>query len=138
MIDLTGLAPAIVTAIETESGRPVGDGRLPGPENTNPAMPFAVVYELPSPHEATAFGFPNDMTWLHIQITSVGETASQARWMSGQVRAAIVGKTGGTWTQPIDPAGLEICARNIDEWGGPVGEDGTVNVHDRYRFLITG
>ena len=137
MLAFSDLVPAVVTAIETESGKPVGNHRVPGAAQTTPDAQFAIVYHLGGDQGETAMGFVNDMVWVTVQVTSVGETAKHANWMADKARTAILGKTGGVYVQAIEPDGLTVCARSIDELPFTSYEEGVWQTAERFRLLVT-
>lgn len=139
MIELRHIAPTVAAAIAATSGKQVGNARIPGKESEQPELPFAIVYHLARGEGGeTAIGFPHDMTWETIQVTSVANSAERAGWMADQARNAILGKTGGAWTNVLDPDGCEICGRRLGTSGGISLVDGLWQFAERYSFLVTG
>jgi hypothetical protein len=138
-LNLQHLVPSVIEAIETESGKPVGNSRPPGTPAELEGIPYAVVYQLLTDFlEPTSFADPHDMVWVAIQVTSVAESAQQANWMADQVRRAIIGRAGQDWIHAITPSGLEICGRTLAITVGVEEEDGVFNATERYRLLVTG
>lgn len=137
MLAFEDLVPSVVTAIETQSSKPVGNHRVPGSVQDTPAAPFAIVYHVGGEREDTAYGFAHDMAWVTVQVTSVGETAKQANWMADQARDAILGKTGGSYNQALSPAGLNVCGRSLEDIAVTTFEEGVWQTTERFRLLVT-
>lgn len=137
MLSFQDLVPTIITAIEAESGKPVGNGRVPGNVQSTPAATFAIVYQLGGNQTETAHGFVSDMTWVDIQVTSAGENSRQSNWMADQARTALLGKTGNDYTHALEPDGLTICARRLDELATTSFFEGVWQTVERFRFLVT-
>lgn len=77
----------VVTRLAAQTGKNVGDGEATG----DTTFPYAVVYQLDDELTDGTLGDPTAYTVWTIQVTSVGETAEQAGWMSDQVIAALEG-----------------------------------------------
>ena len=140
MLSTAGIVPAVITAIETESGRPVGHSRIPGTETEVPTAPWAIVYQLrnedvrPTSYTEDTY----DMTWIAIQVTSTGEVAQQAEWMSDQAREAILGRTAGDWKRPITVSGAKVIARTWAMTDRVDQEYGVWQSVSHYRLLVSG
>ena len=141
MLNTAAVVPAVIEAIKAESGRPVGNHRIPGADTEVPEPPWAVVYEIPN-EEVRPTSYTEDtydMVWLEIQVTATAEISQQAAWMADQAREAILGRSGGGWKQPITiPDGLVIgrtwaMTNRIDDHYQGVWE-----CHARYKLLVSG
>jgi hypothetical protein len=139
-VNLQPLIPAVIGAIKTQSGRPVGYARKPGTVKEIERAPYAVVYQLYDAVTATSFtdDAPFDMQWVTTQVSCFGEQAEQVAALADSARYAIIGRTDGDWAQTIDPSGLEVCGRVLDATVGVSEESGEWFSADRFRFLVTG
>jgi hypothetical protein len=87
-------ADAVVDALDG-AGVNVGDGKAPeGP------LPYAVVYDIAGPPLSGTLEEPNEDGELVYQVTCVGSTAEQARWMCDKVITTLL-------------AGLTVAGRRI-------------------------
>lgn len=137
MLAFSDLVPTVVAAIEAQSGLPVGNARIPGTAQATPDAPFAIVYQVAGTQNETAQGFPSDMTWITIQVTSVGENATQSSVMADMARTAILGKSGGSYVQALDPDGLTVCGRSIDDLPRTFYDEGLWQTTETFRLLVT-
>lgn len=138
-MNLRNVVPAVVSAIETETSVPVGNNRLPGSNAEILSPPFAIVYHLSNAADVTSYtSNPWDMMWVAVQVTSVGKTANQAEWMADRCREAVLGRTAGDWTQPIEPDGATVCGRSLFMSAGTVLEEGMWQTVEQFRLMVTG
>lgn len=103
----------VLAALET-TGKPVGDGVAPD----GAAPPYTVLYDIPGGSIDGTMGDPDaDAIWAY-QVTSIGATADQARWMADKNTVAL---SGGT---ELDPVVLAVTGRRVkrnERVGGPGG-----------------
>lgn len=139
MILTAEIVPAVITAIETETGRPVGHGRIPGTEKEIPNPPFAIVDQLWSNANETSYTQnPQDMMWFNLQVTSIGRTGDQTSRMADKVRYALLGTNASGWVYPIEGAGFVVGGRMLDSTATMEVEESMFQLPERYRLLITG
>lgn len=74
---------------EAESGRPVGLAEIPG---KNPNIPYAILQPINSPRGYGDNLDPESMRDYVFQVTCVGKSPRQARWMSDKMREVYIGR----------------------------------------------
>lgn len=107
--DRRPLTDALISALGTGTGRPVGDHQSP----PSPVAPYCIVYasdgaELSGP----ALWHPEEDGAFPFLIRSVGLRRDQAEWMADRVRLTILGRSGKPFQIAIAaPLGWTICDR---------------------------
>lgn len=120
--------------LETNTGRGVGLAKLP----TSTAVPYAIVYPMTSGMGDGSYADPEEDRELLYQLTCVGETPQQARWMSDKVRRAILGRnSSGAYLYTMTLTGVNVQRRSSDMLGSilPSGAD-LYQIADTYRLLV--
>lgn len=128
---------ALVTLLETGTGKRCGYGRLP----TDPAGPVAPPYMVLQPitrtEDGSPLGTPDQQVDWQVQlwqVTSVGgDRMDQAVWMNDRSHAVLVGPT------LLVVAGMSVVRRELADDAGPEeGPGGIVSLVSRYAITVTG
>jgi hypothetical protein len=98
--DTQMLYDAVIEHLATATGRQIGDGEAPKVDGQIATLPYAVVYALEDEPPEPALSDQTLTIHDAFQVTSVGASAEQARWMQIKVRAALIG-----WTPDIEGVG---------------------------------
>ncbi len=125
---LRGHADAVKAAL-AGTGRPVGDGTGKGL-----ALPYSVLYEVAGGSLGGPVARPYDDADQMYQVTSVGSTAEQARWMADKVRAALLGSVWAVAGRSTMRVGLDVTSGLLrdDDVQPPL-----YYCADRYRVTTT-
>lgn len=107
---------AVKARLET-TGKNIGDGEAP----SDLTVPYAVLYSLDEPADPDRNGTLADAhatTVFEFQVTSIGDTAEQARWMQQKTRSVLVG-----WSPVVSGLSCGPAARSGGQ--GVRRDDGT-------------
>lgn len=139
-MNLQGFIPAIVDAIEAQSGKPCGNNREPGAAGTHPGPPYSIASLFPSSQMLSDYTTnPFGMQWVTVQVNSFAKSSPQCNWMADRVREALIGTdASGDWLQPLEPDDLTVCGRLPLLGVGIDSEDGEHEAVERFQFLVTG
>lgn len=135
-IELTPVADAVLARLRTDAGmlsRPVFDGAV-DPDPGEP--PYCVLY---GPY-ATGAGWDTAPLvsgathgWVAVQITSVGKTGEDARWMADKVRvsmlSAVLVLTGGASISMVESSGPPTP---------PIAEGTLRSVSETFNLYVDG
>ncbi len=81
------LTDAVLTKLRTNSAsRKIGDGQAPADDD----RPYAVLYSLDENEREGDMSTIDVTGWFEYQITSVGDTRSQAEWLADLLRTLIL------------------------------------------------
>lgn len=138
------LDEAIREALARATGKIIGLTRIPGQSTDAPLnvvnveLPYAILYPLPARSFEASMEDPLDLMEFNYQVTSVGQDAQQAGWMSRRVMEALMGTTPGSqYATRIIGNGFTIAWRALVSLGGlnPSGPSLYTGADD-YRFYV--
>lgn len=78
---------------------------------------YGIVYPLTSPLVWGSLGRPEDSLTAAYQITIVGRNDEHAQRLADATRAAITGRTGSAFTNPISATDMTVIDRRCREQG---------------------
>jgi hypothetical protein len=119
------LYDAIVSRLETQTGKDIGEGVRP--EDADP--PYAVVYPLPDSSYLATLTDPHESSLQLFQVTCVGDTMDEAQWMQREAREALIG-----WTPTV--AGWSPNRIELDLGSGVIRDDGGPVFYTTDRFTL--
>lgn len=114
----------IIARLQTQTSKNVGDGEAPA----DTTMPYAVVYQLDDENTEGTLGDPTAHTVWTIQVTSIGETATQAAWMNDATVAALEGYSPTTTAA--------TCQRLWLDTKGPITRDDSLQPPLFYAIAV--
>lgn len=114
-------------------GKQLGDNIAPA----DPVTPYSVLYDLDEDDDPDRYGtlaVPHEATRFYFQVTSVGKTATEARWMQHAVRAQLLG-----WTPTVSGLTLGQVERDTGDGIRPDLDAKPVVFYavDRYRCFAS-
>jgi len=127
------IAKGLGSFVGTATEKACGIEKSPYEGQVNPALPYTVIFQLPSSNDPTPTMARRSGTMEFVfQITSVGKTVEQCSWMSGKVYEAILSSDD----LPLE-GGLSVMSRTLDSFGAilPSGES-LFNSADTYRIGV--
>lgn len=132
----------LISVLATDTGFLIGDGEAPGPQDTEPAYPYAIVYWLthgPTIESFEQVTFPDRHQLMVYQVTSIGETREQADWMAHKVRRAITDRTVGPngFRLEIGTTNTLVIDRRENSSSGTGKEGELWRCSDRYQLMVT-
>ncbi|MXM62158.1 hypothetical protein GR925_01500 [Streptomyces sp. HUCO-GS316] len=125
--------------LATATGRSCGYGTAPTASSTptGAAIPYNVLYPLGITTSGPPLGDGDADARVLIQITSVASTAEQVEWMADKARAALLTRSGGTYTNVITIAGCAVIDRELDKEEGISVSSGVYSYVQRYVLTVT-
>jgi hypothetical protein len=146
VIDRRKVTTALAALLTSETGKPVGLGRMPQAD-----PPYYILYSV----DTAVFGAPladesEDISVVY-QVTSVSGpnpttqsstgTLDQAEWLADKARTAILRRdpATGLWAAALTVAGAKVMCRELETEPGGTSDptDGIISYVQRFRFDLT-
>lgn len=146
MIDKRAVTAALAALLTTETGKPVGLGRMP-----QSTPPYYILDSVDTSLSGAPFADDNEDISLVYQVTSVSGpdpkvvsstgTLDQAELLADKARAAILRRdpATGLWAAALDVPGATVMCRELETEPGGTSDpsDAIISYVQRFRFDLT-
>lgn len=146
MIDRRQVTQALSALLTTETGRPVGLGRMPKAD-----PPYYLLYSVDTSLGGALYADSNEDLSVVYQVTSVSGpdpavasssgTLEQAEWLADKARQAILRRDPetGLWAAALTVPGVKVMCRELEIEPGGTSDptDGIISYVQRFRFDLT-